>query len=302
MNKIAIIGCGNVGMAYAYSIILNNVNVDEIVLIDIDKNKAEGEAMDLSHCAVFRQNKCKIVAGDYLDCIDAQIVMISAGRNQRLGETRTDLIHSNIVIFKDIISKLKDVDFNGIYLIATNPLDVMTYFTLKISNTKPNKVIGSGTTLDTARLKNILSTITSINTDNIHAYVIGEHGDSEMIPWQSASIGLNSIDNYINQAKKDEILHDVRRSAYEIIKRKGNTSYGIGVCLTKITEAILNDDNTIMTVSSYDSSRDMYYGYPTIINKNGAQKQISLNLTPEELEELEKSINKIKDDMNSVAL
>ena len=157
MNKIAIIGCGNVGMAYAYSIILNNVNVDEIVLIDIDKNKAEGEAMDLSHCAVFRQNKCKIVAGDYLDCIDAQIVMISAGRNQRLGETRTDLIHSNIVIFKDIISKLKDVDFNGIYLIATNPLDVMTYFTLKISNTKPNKVIGSGTTLDTARLKNILS-------------------------------------------------------------------------------------------------------------------------------------------------
>ena len=300
MNKIAVIGCGNVGMAYAYALTISNLPVDEIVLIDIVQDKIEGEAMDLSHSAIFRNNKCKIYAGSYVDCCDAKIVVISAGRNQNIGETRTDLIDKNVAIFNYIISSIKESGFDGIYLIATNPLDVMTYVTLKLSNTTPNKVIGSGTTLDTARLKSLISDKTSIDPDNIHAFVIGEHGDSEMIPWSLCRIGLNQIDEFLTDKDKENLLHTVRQSAYEIIKRKGNTAYGIGMCLMKITEAILNDDNTIMTVSTYDENNKIYYGYPSVINANGAIRQVDIALTTEEKIQLENSINQIKSNIKHI--
>lgn len=300
MNKIAVIGCGNVGMAYAYALTISNLPVDEIVLIDIAQDKIEGEAMDLSHSAIFRSNKCKIYAGSYEDCCNAKIVVISAGRNQDIGETRTDLIDKNVAIFHSIISSIKESGFDGIYLIATNPLDVMTYVTLKLSNTTPNKVIGSGTTLDTARLKSLISDKTSIDPDNIHAFVIGEHGDSEMIPWSLCRIGLNQIDEFLTDKDKENLLHTVRQSAYEIIKRKGNTAYGIGMCLMKITEAILNDDNTIMTVSTYDENNKIYYGYPSVINANGAIRQVDIALTTEEKIQLENSISQIKSNIKHI--
>lgn len=302
MNKIAIIGCGNVGMAYGYALITSNASIDELVLIDIDTSKAQGEALDLQHSAVFKQNKCKIYAGTYADCNDANIAVICAGRNQDKGETRSQLIDKNFKIFQDVIFQLKTNEFNGIYLVATNPLDVMTYVTYRLSGAPHNKVIGSGTILDSARLRSLISNKTDIDPDNIHAYVIGEHGDSEMIPWSLIRIGLNNVEEFINKQTQDAILEDVRQSAYKIINLKGNTAYGIGVCLVKITEAILNDDNTILTVSSYNQEKDVYLGYPTIINSTGALKQIELTLNKEEQEELNNSIKKIKENISNLNL
>ena len=242
MNKVVLIGCGNVGMSYAYCLVADS-SVDELVLIDINKEKAEGEALDLLHASSCSKRKIKIKAGDYADCNDADIICIAAGRNQEVGETRIDLIEKNLTVFKSIIKEINKTKFNGIYLIATNPLDAMTYATMKLSSFPKERVIGSGTTLDTARLRYLISEETKINPKNIHAYVIGEHGDSEMIPWNSAMIGLTSVDKFLNASKKKKILKDVRNSAYEIINKKGNTAYGIGMFLLNLTDAILNDSN-----------------------------------------------------------
>ena len=251
-NKVVLVGCGNVGMAYAYSLINQKTYVSELVLIDINKEKASGEAMDLNHCTQFAGSKIKVTVGDYRDCSDAKIVVIAAGSNQEVGETRMDLIHKNSKIFASIVDSVMASGFNGIFVVATNPLDVMTYITLKYSKLPANKVIGSGTTLDTARLRYILSEKVGVNTGNIEAYVIGEHGDSEFIPWSNASIALKNINEFLTNEEMNSIEEEVRNSAYEIIKKKGATAYGIGICLTSITSAILEDKNVVLTVSSYD--------------------------------------------------
>lgn len=300
MNKVVIIGCGNVGMSYAYALLNQKTSVNELVLIDINTKKIEGEVMDLNHCLPFGPSKINIKVGDYSDCRDANIICIAAGRNQLPGETRTDLIDKNKEVFKDIIDKVIKTGFDGIFLIATNPLDVMTYITWKYSNFDHRKVIGSGTSLDTARLRYMIGDKLSINPKNIHAYVIGEHGDSEFVPWSNATVGLQNIKNFLSEKELDEIMYDVKNAAYDIIDRKGSTCYGIGMCLVRITNAILNDENTIITVSSYDSINNVYYGGPTIINRNGVRKKIELNLTEEEKESLNKSINVIKSNIENV--
>lgn len=300
MNKIVLIGCGNVGMAYAYALMTQNTNVDELVLIDVNKDKAEGEVLDLRHSAVFRPNKCLIYTGDYKDCKDATLVVITAGRNQEVGETRTDLITKNAKVFKEIVTSVKQSGFDGIYLIATNPLDVMTYATYKYAGVEPNKVVGSGTVLDTARLKDLISEKIRIDTDNIHSFVIGEHGDSELVTWSISNVGLSPLSEYLTKEQQEEIQNDVRNSAYEIINKKGNTAYGIGVCLVKITEAIFDDDNTIMTVSSFDPETGIYYGYPSVITKQGATRYITLNLSKEEEAELQESINAITKNIQNI--
>lgn len=302
MNKIVLIGCGNVGMSYAYCLINGESKVDELVLIDVNKDKAEGEALDLLHASSCSKRKIKIKAGDYADCNDADIICISAGRNQEVGETRLDLIEKNLAVFKSIIAEVNKTNFSGIYLIATNPLDIMTQVTLTLSNASRNKVIGSGTTLDTARLRYILSEQLGINPKNIHAYVIGEHGDSEIIPWSNAIIGLNPIDNYINQSTKNKILKNVRNSAYEIIKKKGNTAYGIGMCLKNITDAIFDDANLIFTVSSYINEYKCCIGYPCIINRSGIKTAINLSLTDSEKEDFNNSVKTIKDILNKIKI
>lgn len=293
MNKVVLIGCGNVGMSYAYCLI-NESKVDELVLIDVNKAKAEGEALDLLHASSCSKRKIKIKAGDYSDCNDADIICIAAGRNQEVGETRIDLIDKNVAVFCSIISEINKTKFNGIYLIATNPLDVMTYVTLKLSGFESKKVIGSGTTLDTARLRYLISENLNINPKNIHAYVIGEHGDSEMIPWSSAMIGLNKLDKYINKSTKNKIAKEVKNSAYEIINKKGNTAYGIGMCLRNITDAILNDSNSIFTVSSYHNNLKTCIGMPTIINRQGVREVLKLEMTKEETAEFNNSVKIIK--------
>ena len=299
-NKVIIIGCGNVGMSYAYSIINQKTSVNELVLIDINKEKTQGEVMDLNHGLPFGPSSIEIKSGDYCDCIDAKIVMIAAGRNQEIGETRIDLIDKNEVVFKDIIKKVIKSGFKGIFIIATNPVDIMSYITWKYSGFSKEKIIGTGTTLDTARLRYEIGNKLNINSKNIHAYVIGEHGDTELVPWSCATVGLTNINIFLTDKEKINLENRVRNMAYEIIKMKGNTSYGIGMVATKITNAILNDENTILTVSSYDEINDLFIGYPTIVNKNGAIKRISFPLSSEEQEKYNYSINSLKNIINNL--
>lgn len=294
MNKIVIIGCGNVGMSYAYALLNQKVNVSSLVLIDINKNRVEGEVMDLNHTLPYSPNTISIKSGNYEDCNDADIIMISAGANQEIGETRIDLINKNDVIFKNIIDEVMKTNFNGIFLISTNPVDAMSYITYKHSNFDHRKVIGTGTSLDTARLRYILSKKFAISPKNVHAYVMGEHGDSEFIAWSTAAIGTVSIADSLSDEEKKQIEKEVRESAYDIISKKGNTSYGIGSCLVRITNAILNNENAIITLSTYDQNNDVYISVPCIINKDGIRKQLSINLDEKESELLRKSIKVIK--------
>lgn len=299
-NKVVLVGCGNVGMAYAYSLINQKTYVSELVLIDINKEKASGEAMDLNHCTQFAGSKIKVTVGDYRDCSDAKIVVIAAGSNQEVGETRMDLIHKNSKIFASIVDSVMASGFNGIFVVATNPLDVMTYITLKYSKLPANKVIGSGTTLDTARLRYILSEKVGVNTGNIEAYVIGEHGDSEFIPWSNASIALKNINEFLTKEEMNSIEEEVRNSAYEIIKKKGATAYGIGICLTSITSAILEDKNVVLTVSSYDKENGICISTPAIVNKDGVKEKLFIPLNSEEKNKLINSIKIIKDAINNL--
>lgn len=299
-NKVVIIGCGNVGMSYAYSLLNQRTFVNELVLIDINKDKAEGEAMDLNHGLAYSPSKINIYAGDYQDCKDAKIVVIAAGANQRENETRMDLIYKNNNIFKSIIKDVMTSGFNGIFIIATNPVDVLTYQTWKFSGLSHNKVIGTGTTLDTARLRFEISDAINVNTKNIHAYVLGEHGDSEFVSWSNATVGVDNINDYLSKFEQEKIEGNVRNAAYNIINKKGNTSYGIGMSLTKITNAILGDENTILTVSSYDKDLDIFIGEPTIINKNGAYKKIKLDLTNEEQLKFNNSYKILKDAIEKI--
>ncbi|MEG2322399.1 MAG: L-lactate dehydrogenase [Bacilli bacterium] len=294
MNKVIIIGCGNVGMSYAYALVNQKTNVKELVLIDIDKQRIIGEVMDLNHCLAFAPNKISIKAGDYKDCCDADIIVIAAGSNQAKGETRMDLIYKNSKIFKDIIDNVMVNSFKGIFLVATNPLDVMTYLTWKYSKLPANHIIGTGTNLDTARLKYIIAKQLQINPNCVHAYVIGEHGDSEFVPWSNAFIGSQSIYDYLGQTFLDQTYVDVRDAAYEIINKKGSTCYGIGMCLVRITKAILDNENSIIVVSSYDNDNHLFIGGPTIINKNGVRNKVNVTLTKEEKEKLDNSIRVVK--------
>lgn len=300
MRKVVLVGCGNVGMSYVYALLNQRTSVDEVVLIDLNKDRVEGEVLDLSHGLSFSPSKIKFIAGEYSDCHDADIVVIAAGANQNPGETRMDLINKNSKIFKSIVSSVMESGFDGILLVATNPLDVMTYLTYKYSGLDSSRVMGSGTTLDTARFRYIVGEKLQINPKNVHGYVIGEHGDSEFIPWSIASAGATKLTNCIDMIELNTIEDKVRNAAYEIINKKGATYYGIGMCLVRITNAILSDENTIMTVSSYDEEKDCYYGYPSVINRNGIKCRTKLDLTDEEDLILEKSISVIKKAINSI--
>lgn len=299
-NKVVLIGCGNVGMSYVYALLNQRTNVNELVLIDINKERIEGEAMDLNHCLAFAPSKIDIKAGDYADCRDATLVVIAAGANQAPGETRMDLINKNSKIFKSIVTSVVENDFKGIFLVATNPLDVMTYLTWKYSGFDSSRVMGTGTSLDTARLRYLVGDKLGLNPKNVHAYVIGEHGDSEFVPWSNANVGLQNIDSFIEKSELNDIELDVKNAAYEIINRKGATYYGIGMCLVMITNAILSDENRVITVSNYDKENDIYIGTPAIVNKTGIKQRIYIELTEEETIKLQNSVDVIKDAINKI--
>lgn len=293
-NKVVVIGCGNVGMSYAYALLNQRTNVGELVLIDLDKERVEGEVMDLNHCLAFAPSQINIKAGSYEDCKDAKLVVIAAGANQNPGETRMDLINKNSAIFKNIVTSVTKSGFDGIFLVATNPLDVMTYLTWKYSKFPSSKVLGSGTSLDTSRLRYLIGSKIGVSPKNIHAYVVGEHGDSEFVPWSNANVGLQNIKKFLNEEELEEICDEVKNAAYEIINKKGATYYGIGMCLVRITNAILGDENAIITVSSYDEDNDIYIGIPSILNKDGVKSRIYINLTDDEKNKLQSSVDIIK--------
>lgn len=299
-NKVVVIGCGNVGMSYVYALLNQRSKVNEVALIDLDTKRVEGEVMDLNHCLAFAPDKMNIHIGTYEDCRDAKIVVIAAGATQKVGETRMDLIYKNSKIFKDIIGKVVEVGFHGIFLVATNPLDVMTYLTYKYSGFSTHKVIGTGTSLDTARLRYLIGEKLGIGPKNIHAYVMGEHGDSEFVPWTNATVGLQNINKFLSDDEMMQISEEVKNAGYEIIERKGATYYGIGMCLVSITNAILGDLNSIITVSTYDKDNDVYVGLPTILDKNGAKGRVFVDLTDEEEGKLQHSIDVIKEAIKKV--
>ena len=294
-KKVIIIGCGNVGMSYAYALLNQRTYVNELALIDLNAERVNGEVMDLNHCLAFSPSKMKIKAGTYADCADASLIVIAAGVNQKPGETRLELLKKNAAIFKSIVTEVMANNFNGVFLIATNPVDIMTYLTQKYSGLPRKRVIGSGTTLDRARLRFLVGDKLKISPSNIHGYVIGEHGDSEFIPWSDVSVALQPISDFITPEDMNEIQEEVKTAAYKIINAKGATYYGIGMCLVRITNAILGDENTVMVVSTYDDTNDIYIGLPSVINKNGADRKIHFKLNEEETAKLNTSIKVLKD-------
>lgn len=304
-NKVAIIGTGMVGMSYAYSL-LNQGAVKEIVLIDINKERAEGEAMDLNHGLSYAPRKMKIYAGEYSDCKDADIVVIAAGVSQKEGETRIDLLNRNAAIMKNVVGHVMKSRFHGIILVASNPVDILTYVCWKASGLPPSKVIGSGTSLDTARLRFEIAQKINISVKNIHAYILGEHGDSEFVCWSKAYIGVKPLADVIETLNDidfkdlEEIYNSVKNAAYEIIKRKKASYYGIGMTLVNITSAILNNENRIIPISvyndgAYDTVKDLYIGLPAVLNEEGVSHVVKLKLNNKEQEQLNHSAMLLKD-------
>lgn len=307
-KKVALVGTGMVGMSYAYSM-LNKNTCDELVLIDVDKNRAMGEAMDLNHGLAFSQSSMKIYAGDYPDCKDADIAVICAGAAQKEGESRLDLTEKNAKIVKQITQSIVASGFDGIFLVATNPVDVMTRVVHKVSAFHQRRVIGTGTTLDTARLRFLTGEYFGVDPRNVHAYVIGEHGDSEFVPRSQALIGTKLVTSIIEEYPGEfsmedlvKISADVRGAAGEIIKAKKATYYGIGMALTRITEVILGDTNSILTVSARLGGeygrQDVFAGVPCVVGRDGIKKVVSLALTDKETEKLQSSCD-ILDDIYS---
>ena len=302
-GKIVLVGTGFVGMSMAYSM-LNRGGINELVLVDLDKEKTIGEEMDLSHGLPYAPQKMVIKAGDYSDCKDAQIVVITAGAAQKPGETRLDLAETNTKIMKSITQQIMASGFNGIIIVATNPVDLMTYVVAKVSGLPKNQVIGSGTVLDTARLRYLLADHFKISSKNIHAYIMGEHGDSSFVPWKHAYIGCKSVIDVMKDNKKsisdlEKIHKEVVNAAYEIIERKKATYYGIGMALNRIVRAILDNENSILTVSTYLENgaygqEDIYIGVPAVINSNGVRELLDLELNNKEQEKLNDSCNIIK--------
>lgn len=302
-GKIVLVGTGFVGMSMAYSM-LNRGGIGELVLVDIDKNKTIGEEMDLSHGLPFAPQKMVIKAGDYSDCKDAEIVVITAGVAQKPGQTRLELAEVNAKIVKDITKNIMASGFNGTIIVASNPVDLMSYVVYKVSGLPKNRVIGSGTVLDTARLRYMIADYMKVSSKNVHAYIMGEHGDSSFVPWEHCYIGCKKIIDIMKDAGKPvedlkKIHEGVVNAAYEIIEKKKATYYGIGMSLNRLVRAILDDENSILTVSTYLENgaygqNDVYIGVPAIINKDGVRELMELDLNAEEQEKLNNSCNLIK--------
>lgn len=308
IRKAAIIGCGFVGASSAFSLVHKGL-FSELVLIDANHAKAEGEAMDLSHGRPFT-SPMKIYAGTYDDISDCSLIIITAGANQKPGETRLDLVHKNVSIFKSIIPEITKRNFEGILLIVANPVDILTYAALKISGYPKERVLGSGTVLDSARFRYLLSEHLNVDSRSVHAYIIGEHGDSELAVWSSTNvsgIGINDFcelrGHYQHDEAMDRIYRTVRDSAYEIIERKGATYYGVAMAVSRIAESIIRNEHSVLPVSSLMEGEygltDLCISVPTIVSAKGAEQVLEIPLSPEEKEKLQKSAAELKKVLDS---
>ena len=304
-RRVVLVGCGMVGMSYAYAM-MNQQTCDELVLIDYNKQKADGEAMDLNHGLAFSGSHMRIWSGTYEDCKDADIVTITAGVAQQPGETRLALLERNTAVFKSIIEPVTDSGFNGIFLIATNPVDVMTKITCELSGFNPKRVIGSGTSLDTARLRYLVGDYLKVDPRSIHGYVMGEHGDSEFVPWSQLHVSTKPVLDVIAESNGkycvedlEKIEVDVRTAAYKIIEAKKATYYGIGIALNRLTKSILGDESSVQTVSAYlrgeYGQTGIFIGVPAIINAQGVQSVLECHLTADEQERFDASCNTLRE-------
>ncbi len=313
-RKIVLIGTGLVGMSFAYAG-LNQGICDELILIDVNRARAEGEAMDLNHGLAFAGNHMKIRTGDYADTADADIAVICAGVPQNPGETRISLLGRNAEIFRQVITACMRAGFCGVFLIASNPVDIMSLVTREISGLDPCRVIGTGTTLDSARLRYIIGSRFHIDPRNVHAYVIGEHGDSEFVPWSQALLATKPVlavcrEEHIPgtdfMPALDRIEAEVREAAAKIINAKRATYYGIGMAICRIVKAILGDERSVLTVSSYLDGAygvsGVFAGSPCIVGRNGVERQVILNLTDEELLRFRASCDFLKQTYEEIVL
>ena len=297
-RKIVLIGTGMVGMSYAYALLNQNL-CDELVLIDINKKRAEGEAMDLNHGVAFSGGNMEIYAGEYTDCCNADLVVLTAGLPQKEGQNRLDLLKENRKIFETILQSVLENGFHGIFLVATNPVDIMTRIVYEISDFPPEKVIGTGTALDTARLRYLLGEKFMIDPRNMHAYVMGEHGDSEFVPWSQAMMTTKPIFDLCGETEGChfqellELEEEVRMAAYKIIEAKKATYYGIGMAMARITKAIFGNEYSVLTVSAHlqgeYGENGIYIGIPCVENRMGIQRIVELPLGSEEKQRLHSS-------------
>lgn len=303
-RKVAVIGCGFVGSSSAFALMQSGL-FSEMVLIDADTKRAEGEAMDISHGISFAR-PMQIYAGNYDDITDAAIIVITAGANQKPDETRLDLIKKNAAIMKSIVGEIKKRDFGGILLIVSNPVDILTLIALKESGYPSNRVIGSGTVLDTGRFKYLLGEHLDVDSRSVHAFIIGEHGDSKLAAWSNARIGGLKVNDFCelrghfnHEQSMKKIFENVRNSAYEIIERKHATYYGIAMAVKRICEAIVRNEKSILPVSSLMTGEyglnDVVLSIPAVVDETGVQKVIPIELNDEELTKLKDSANILKD-------
>lgn len=301
-NKVILVGDGAVGSSYAYALVLQGI-AEELGIIDINFEKTEGDALDLSHALAFNAPK-KIYAATYEDCHDADIVCITAGAPQKPGETRLDLVSKNLKILKNIVDSIMASGFNGIFLMATNPVDILTYATWKFSGLPKERVIGSGTSLDSARFRQTIAELVGVDARNVHGYIMGEHGDTEFPVWSHTNVGGLQIYEWVRQnphvdeEKLVEVFFQVRDAAYEIIAKKGATYYGIGATLARITKAILNNEQAIFPLSVYLEGQyeqnDIYIGAPAVIGREGIRQIIEIPLADSEQEKMDLSAKTLK--------
>lgn len=306
IHKVTIVGAGYVGSTTAYTLMLGGL-FSELVLIDINEAKAKGEAMDLNHGMPFAK-PIKIYQGTYADSKDSDLVIISAGANQKEGETRIDLVHKNTEVFRKIVSEI--VKYNSpdrtLLLVVTNPVDILTYVTWKLSDYPINRVLGSGTVLDTARFRFLIGEYIGVDTRNVHGYIFGEHGDTELPVWSLTTIAGMNMDDYCRSSDKcvdsqarDQIFNQVKNAAYKIIQSKGATYFAVALAVQRISEAIMRDEHSILTVSSILQGQygisDVAISVPTLVDRNGIGKVLEVPITPEEQNLLSKSADTLKE-------
>lgn len=295
-NKVMIVGTGNVGASIGFSLVSQRTAVNELILTDINMDDAEGEAMDLRDTLAVNPSYMKIRSGTYEDeAKDCDIIIITAGVPQaKGGETRMDLLKKNAGIMKGIVEPIMKTGFNGIFIVVSNPMDVMTHLVWQYSGLPTEQIIGSGTVLDSARLRYRISEKLDVSPKSVHAYQIGEHGDTEFSLWSSANVGGMPIQRFLNTDEQNEIENYARNEAYEIINRKGATYYGIGACVTDIVNNILYDERRVMPVSTYDAFSNTFFGFPSVIGRDGVIRRLEIQMNEQEGIKLQKSINAIK--------
>ncbi len=296
-----IVGTGNVGSSIAYALLNQRTAVKELILTDIDREDAKGEVMDLSDALAVAPSYLKLKAGDYSDAKDVDICIITAGANQKPGETRTDLAKKNSKIIKEIVEAVMASGFDGIFLVVSNPVDTLAYLTYQYSGLPPERIIGSGTVLDSARLRYDLAKKLGVHPKSVHAYQVGEHGDSEFALWSLATIGGEKIERLVSKTDRTQIELDTRNRAYEIIRKKGATYYGIGSCVTQIVNCILNDEKRVLSVSNYDDNNEVYSGFPAVVGRDGVERRLELPIDEKEAIKLQRSANAIKATIQEVA-